>query len=284
MHLKWIAIGLVASSIGLAQAQTDKPLTPKFEVISIKLNKLPEPGKALLQFLPGGRFEATNIPLIQVIAVAWNLPLQSPRLTTGAGVKMPADIYDIEATAAAGAFPPGLTTEARLTKMRLMLQALLEDRFKLSVRPEQKEEPVYVLVVAKDGPKLEKSEFQEQHCGDTSSKWISNPACHFLNGGQDSGLHGGSVTIAQVVESVQNYADRPVFDKTGLTGFYNIQTEAWAPMRPSLDGALQRDDTSNDANRPSLFDIFERLGLRMESRRAVIDIFVIDRVEKPSEN
>jgi uncharacterized protein (TIGR03435 family) len=204
------------------------------------------------------------------------------------GARMPDDIYDIEATADKGTFPPDMTTEARLLRMRLMLLALLQDRFKLRIRREPKEQPVHALVIGKGGSKLEKSKFQEQDCGDTGPKWLSNPACHFLDGGQEGGLHGASVTLAQVVEYVQDFTDRPLFDKTWLTGFYDIQTEGWAPMRvqpPSLDGAPQRSDAGvNDPNRPTLFDIFEKLGLRMESQKAVIDIFVIDHVEKPSDN
>jgi uncharacterized protein (TIGR03435 family) len=282
--LRLIVLIMLAQPAAFAQGDAGAT-TPKFEVISVKLNKAADARKALLQLLPGGRFVATNIPLIQVIALAWNLPLESQRLTLGAGVKMPDDIYDIEAGAPEGAFPPGMMQDARLAKMRLMLQSLLEERFKLSVRREPKEEPVYVLVVAKDGPKLEKSQFQEQHCGDTSAKWMSNPACHFLSGGQDSGLHGGSVTIAQVVESVQNYTDRPVFDKTGLSDYYDVETGPWAPMRPSLDGASQHGDASiSNSDRPTLFDVFEKLGLRLESQRAVIDVFTIEHVERPSEN
>jgi uncharacterized protein (TIGR03435 family) len=251
MSLKWIGIALVAS-IGLAQSQTEKPSTPKFEVTSVRPNKSPDLRKGGLQFLPGGRLVATNIPLIRVIAAAWNLPLQSQRLTLAPGVKMPDDIYDIEATAEKGTFSPGLSTDVRLLKMRLMLQALLEDRFKLRIRREPKEQPVYALVVGKGGRR--KSKFQEQNCGDTGPTWISIPACHFLDGGQDGGLHGASVTIAQVVEYVNSFTDRPLLDKTGLTGFYDIQTEGWAPMRvtpASLDGAPQGADASvTNSDRP----------------------------------
>ena len=254
---------------------------------SVRPNKSPDVCKALLQFLPGGRFVATNIPLIQVIATAWNLPLHSQRLTLAAGVRMPDDIYDIEATAEKGAFPPGLTTEARVLRMRLMIRALLEDRFKLRIRPESKEQPVYALVVGKGGLKLEKSKFQEPNCTEEiGPKLLSNPACHFLNGGQDGGLHGASVTIAQVVEYVNDFTDRPLFDKTGLTGFYDVQTEGWAPMKPAgIDDAPQRCNAGvSVSDRPTLFSVFEKLGLHMEPQRAVIDMFVIDRVERPSEN
>jgi uncharacterized protein (TIGR03435 family) len=285
MNLRWIGIALVASSIGVARSQTEKASTPKFEVISVKPNKSPDLSKELLQFLPGGRFVSTNAPLIQVIAIAWDLPLHSPRLALASGVRMPDDVYDIEAIPEKGTFPPGIATEERFLRMRLMLQALLEDRFKLEIRRESKEEPVYALVVGKGGLELAKSKFQERNCGDTGPNWISNPACHYLDVGQDGGLRGASVTIDQVVRYVNNFTDRPLFDKTGLTGFYDVETEGWAPLRPTLDGAPQRDDAAvNDSDRPTLFDMFEKLGLRMESQRAVIDMFVIDHVEKPSEN
>jgi uncharacterized protein (TIGR03435 family) len=284
MNLRWIGIALAAST-GLARPQTEKTPAPKFEVASVRPNKSPRLSEGGLQFLPGGRFVATNIPLIEVIAAAWNLPFQSHRLTLAPGVRMPDDIYDIEATAEKGTFPPGLATETRLLRMRLMLRELLEDRFKLRIRIEPKEQPGYALVAGKGGPKLEKSKFQEQNCGDTGPKWLTNPACHFLDGDQDRGLHGASVTIAQVVEYVQEFTDRPLFDKTGLTGFYNIQTEGWAPMRVGVDAAPQgRDARVDNPERPTLFDVFEKLGLHMESQRAVMDMFVIDHVERPSEN
>jgi uncharacterized protein (TIGR03435 family) len=281
VNLKWIGITLVAS-IAFAQSPTEEAPTPKFEVTSVKLNKSPDLSKGLLQFLPGGRFVARNIPLIQVIAAAWNLALQSQRLTLASGVRLPDDIYDIEATAEEGAFQPALTTEARVLKMRLMIRALLEARFKLRIRREPREQPVYALVIGKSGPKLERSKFQEPNCSEEfGPKFFSNPACHWLAGGQDAGLHGGSVTIASVVEYLQNFTDRPLFDKTGLTGFYDIQTEGWAPMRVTPQS---RDASVNNPDRPTLFNVFEKLGLHMESQRAVVDMFVIDHVERPQEN
>jgi len=86
MKLRWMGIAL-AASIGLAQSQTEVTSTPKFEVTSVKPNKAPDLSKGGLQFLPGGRFVATNIPLIQVIGAAWNLPLQSQRLALAPGVQ-----------------------------------------------------------------------------------------------------------------------------------------------------------------------------------------------------
>jgi uncharacterized protein (TIGR03435 family) len=211
--------------------------------------------------------------------------MQSQRLTLGAGVRMPDEVYDIEATVEKGTFPPEVTTEARFDKMKLMLQALLEDRFQLKVRRESKEQPVYALMIGNGGPKLETSRFQEPHCNEEiGPKLISNHACHWLDGDQYHGLHGGSVTIAQVVEAIQDWTDRPVLDKTGITGFYDIQTEPWIPLK--ADGiSLPCDASFHDPDRQqTLFNVFEKLGLRLEPQRALIDLFVIDHIEKPSEN
>ena len=161
MRLKWIGIALVAS-IGLAQSQTEKTSNAKFEVISVKPNKSPDLCKGLMQFLPGGRFVSTNVPLIRVIGVAWSLPLQTQRLTLAPGVRMPDEIYDIEATSEEGAFPSEKAWEGRFARMKLMLQALLEDRFKLRIRRETREIPVYELAVAKGGLKL--SPFKQGSC------------------------------------------------------------------------------------------------------------------------
>jgi uncharacterized protein (TIGR03435 family) len=231
VKLKRIGI-VVAVFTGLAQPQSKNASTPKFEVTSVRLNKTPDLCKGLLQFRPGGTFSGTNVPLTRMIAVAWALPMQSPRITLSSGVKIPEEVYDLEATSPEGAFPPGTTGEARFARMKLMLQALREERFKLKVRTERKEQPVYALVIGKGGPRLEKSKFQEPDCGEEfGPKLISNPACRYLDGNQDSGLHGASVTIAQVAYALQNWTDQPVFDKTALAGYYDIQTEGWVPMR-----------------------------------------------------
>jgi uncharacterized protein (TIGR03435 family) len=95
--------------------------------------------------------------------------------------------------------------------------------------------------------------------------------------------------FADVALFVQNWTDRPVIDKTGLTDLYDIQTEGWAPMLPRPprpDGAPPTggDAGLDDPDRQTLAQVFGQLGLRMESQRAVIDMFVVEHLEKPSEN
>src|SRR5215472_6183432 len=133
--------GVLLAVITAAGLFAQSGVTPlRFEVASVKPNNsATRPG---VQFLPGGRFTATNTPLFMLIAIAYEVPFQSVRLS-GAPDWTRAERYDIEATAPAGAIPVGLSNKAREDKTRSMVQRLLAERFKLTIRREAKELPVY---------------------------------------------------------------------------------------------------------------------------------------------
>jgi uncharacterized protein (TIGR03435 family) len=263
-----------------------------FEVASINENKTQDPRDGHgLQFLPGGRFVARNIPLILLIASAYNLPPQTPRLTSSPGVDrgIGGAWFSIEATAPPGVITESTTIKTREEKMRLMLQTLLANRFKLVMHREMKEEPVYAAVVARGGAKLQKAAVEEKDCK-ANPDGPNDPAwCHGAQGGQGQGLHGPAVSISDLVSMVENFADRPVIDKTGLEGLFNIQTEGWVPMRPRPPRPPGQDPTAEDVAfadpaRPTIFQIFDRLGLKLESSKAPVEVFVIEHIEKPTEN
>jgi uncharacterized protein (TIGR03435 family) len=95
--------------------------------------------------------------------------------------------------------------------------------------------------------------------------------------------------MTDLVTSVSNFTDHPLIDRTGLTGLYDIDTDGWVPVRPRPSpppGAQPsaEDLAFADPMRPTLYMIFERLGLKMESSKAPVEMFVIDHVEKPMEN
>ena len=208
---------------------------PAFEVTSVKPHKADSGRGSLPQFLPGGRFVSTGVPLKFVIAVAYNVGFQSVRLSGGPGwIGSAEGVYDIEATAGPGVIPAGLPSKARSEKMRLMLQALLADRFKLKIRTETKELPVYAVTVAKNGPKLEKAKIEEKDCPEPGTGGV---ACHSLMGGRGRGLHGEAVSLSDVLSYVENWTDRPLADRTGITGLFNVQTRGWQPSQP---GRLRR--------------------------------------------
>jgi uncharacterized protein (TIGR03435 family) len=271
---------LVLASIAFAQQQTH------FEVTSVKPNTSRE--MPALEFSPSGSLHIRNAPLLMLLAGAWNLPFQSDRLK-GLPGWVSSDRFDIDATAPKDAFPAGLLSKVREERTRQMLQALFADRLKLVMRSEMKVVPVYAVVVAKGGPKLERAKIEEKDC-DEGGLGAYSPAtensCHTFTGGRGRGLHGQAITIGDMALAVSNWADRPVVDKTGLTGLFHIETAPWLPMNPGpppAEGA-KGEDGSLLADMPTLPGIFERLGLKLESDKAPIEMFTIERIEKPDAN
>jgi uncharacterized protein (TIGR03435 family) len=256
----------------------------KFEVASIRIAKNPDP-RAIwggVQFLPGGRLVANQMPLAMLIAAAYNLPSWSPRISFAPGVNLPKDYYDIEAAGPIREFPSDISVQARDAKLRSMLQSLLADRFQLKVRIDPEDQPVYALVVGKDGPKLQRSKVSLGQCA-------ADGSCHHIGGGQGRGIRGDSVSVADVAQFVQLWTDKPVVDETGLKDLYDIQTEGWLPMRSrqqNVDGSAPSggDAGVTDDSRPTLFQIFAQLGLRVESRRAVVDMYIVESLGTLTDN
>jgi len=167
------------------------------------------------------------------------------------------DRYNISAKA-----PDG--TSLNRETARRMMRALLADRFHLRAHTEKKEMPVYVLVVAKGGPKFRKSPPGAQKLFTLQSK------------GKGTMITVSSGDMAQLAGefSKGNNVDRPVIDKTGLTGTYDYKLE-WG------------DDTAADADSGtvSVYTAFlEQLGLRLQPTRAPVQVLIVDHAEKPSEN
>ena len=208
-------------------AQTKERLA--FEVASVKQTApgTPENGVGL-DFAPGGRMTARNVPLFGLIAMAYNVPFNGPRLS-GLPEEMANKRYDIDARAEAGAIPMGMSQVARSEKMRLMLQTLLADRFKLKVQVDKKVLPVYVVVIGKNGPKLKPAKVEEPDCADGPDD--KKVQCHGFMGGMGRGLHASAITIEDLASAISNWTDRPVVDRTGLKGLYELDTEGWTPMQ-----------------------------------------------------
>src|SRR5215510_8498169 len=132
---------------------------------------------------------------------------------------------------------------------------------------------VCVLVGQKGGPKLQKSKIQhDEDCVEGGAIGVS---CHSLSGGQGRSLHGEAVEISDIARFVENWTDRPVLDKTGLQGLFRVDTEGWTPLIPRQPGSDQGEDLS-DPTRPTLYSLFAKLGLRLESQRATVDVFTIE--------
>lgn len=291
-----LAIGLPLF-VGFAvapQTRAQSAPTAAFEAASIKLNKNTT-GQFGMQLLPGGRISGTGVPIQLLISAAYSLPFQSPRMiptpefTADLGT-MDSGRFDIEAVAPKGSIPDGATQAVQEEIIQGMMRNLLADRFKLVVRQEMKELPAYAIVVGKNGLKLKKSDVQEKDCAARVGKPDIMP-CHVFNGGRGRGLHADAANIADVAKFVENWAGRPVVDKTGLTDLYNIQTTGWRPqetipIQANPNGAppSAEQQAFADPSTPTLFDIFEQLGLKLEAQRATVDTLTLVSVHRPTEN
>jgi uncharacterized protein (TIGR03435 family) len=253
---------------------------PAFTVASVKPST-PDQRGITMDFQPR-RLLISNLPLHIIVAVAYNVPFQGPRLT-GGPAWIREEHYNIEATADSAALA-GLSGVARTNRMRLMLQTLLAERFKLEVRREPKEIPVYAIIVAKDGPKLEKAKVEEKDCPD--ARTADGFACHEFMGGQGRGLHGQAVDMSDLANYVENWAERPVIDKTGIQGLFHIETRPWVSMRPAPTppAGAKGEDGSDIADLPTLFTVFTQLGLKLDAQKAPVEIIEITHIERPVQN
>jgi bla regulator protein blaR1 len=275
----------VAAPLAIGLAQSESANSPAFEAVSVKLHPAGDrSGMTQPTALPGGRF-VSRAPLMFLIGYAYKLPFNPSSRLTGLPDWVQPGIYDIEATSE---MPPGLSVEARDDRVRAMVRAMLADRFKLVVRRESKEMPVYALVVAKGGPKLQRSDIDEKDCPEPSITPVPvatapiPDVCHAFNGGRGRGLHARAVSMSDVAGFVENWTDRPLLDKTGIKGLYRIETKGWQAM--DAIGPAAPGTTSGTADVPTVFEMFEGLGLRMEPQKGVTDVYVVDHIEKPSEN
>jgi hypothetical protein len=155
-----VAVAIVLTMAPLRMvAAPQSAANPTFEVASVKLHAggFDRNTMAPPTVLPGGRF-VSKFPLPYLISYAYKVPFNQNARITGIPdwAQGPQQMYDVEAK---GEMPAGLSIQARDDRVRAMVQALLADRFKLVIRRESKEMPVYALLVAKGGPKLQRAYF-----------------------------------------------------------------------------------------------------------------------------
>jgi len=206
--------------------------------------------------------------------------------------------YDIAASIPAGG--------ANQEQLADMMKALLADRFQLKLHHESKEFPVYALVLAKGGTKLTESPLDAPADGtakpavDVSASGSRNGVVVNLGRGayfnfSDNKLEAKKLTMAYFAEMLARFVDRPVVDMTGLTGTYdvllNFTEEDYRSMliRSAINAGVvlppQARQLMEAASGDSIASAMQAAGLKLEARKAPIDVLVIDHAEKtPSAN
>jgi bla regulator protein BlaR1 len=254
-----------------------------FEVASVKpTDPSGDSRRHGFSFLPGGRFQANNLSLQWLIAAAYDLPFQQGgQRIIGLPDWAQKATFDIEAVAPKDAIAGDKTAKARQTKIRLMVQTLLAERFHLVLRHEMREMPVYAAVLLKGPVKLEPSKLKEEDCPEDGS---NQQPCHEFNGGMGRGLHAVGANIEDMVTFVSNWSDRPILDRTGLKGLYKFETPGWAPMNPPEGRDGKEEGGVAWADRPTLFTIFTGMGLKLEAQKLPVEFFIVEHAEPPAAN
>jgi uncharacterized protein (TIGR03435 family) len=232
-----------------------------FELATIKPSAPAAQGRGIT--MRGPREVLTiNTPLGYLIEFAYNV---NARQVIGGPSWMASDRYDVVGRPQA----EGVPNERQL---RGMIRTLLEDRFKLTIHREKRELPAYALVVG-SGAKMTKNE----------SNPNGLPGLGFRAPGQLGVVNATMADFVSVMQS--NVLDRPVVDRTGLQGRFDY-TLNWTPDESQFRGmGLNIPPPPADAKFPGLFTaIQEQLGLKLESVNAPVEVLVIDRVERPSDN
>jgi uncharacterized protein (TIGR03435 family) len=246
---------------------------------------------------PGGRFTATNVPLRVLIRNAYGIAEDS-RMVDAPGW-IGAERFDIVAKASSDA-PPLTPGGGAVGPTNLMLQALLEDRFRLVVHRETRELPLYVLSVAaadrRLGPRLTRTTvdcvailatlYPPNGPAPPPPPFVPGqpPPCG-STGGPGQVLAQG-MTIAQLASNLSSRVNRVVVDKTGLSGLFDVNLE-WMPDQFQGAGPLGAlpgaPPPSPDGAGPSIYTALrEQLGLTLDSTKGPADVLVIDRVERPT--
>jgi uncharacterized protein (TIGR03435 family) len=233
----------------------------------------------------GGTVRARAIEVRRLVQYAYGLdPVGHDPVPTGGPAWIDRDLFEIVVKGAA---------DLTYADARRMILTLLRDRFKLKSHVEKRELPVYALALARKdgklGPALRPSKTDCRTYSDTLERTGRLAAarevsanCELLSGG---GIGGGRLqlrgtgTIRDMLRVLARSpdVDRPILDRTGLTGTYDVDF-VWAPSRAGPAAAAETDVVTIFTALP------EQLGLKLESRREPLDQVVIDSVERPTPN
>jgi uncharacterized protein (TIGR03435 family) len=280
-----IACALLSSlstAVSTGQPQTKKPA---FEVASVKPNRSGDL-RAHMEIQPGGRFTATNVSLRMLLTNAYQLfNYQIVKAPDWVGK----DRWDVAAKAQDGTIRPSLERFPGLPgDTQVLLQALIEDRFRFKAHRDTRELAVYNLVV-KGKAKTKLSANQTPYAPSDNSAipqpyWGGGiPQGNVMQG--PSNIHAMGITIAQLARSLSLALGRQVLDRTMLKGLYDISLE-WTPdISQPMDIYDPTLPFPRYAAAPSIYTaIEEELGLRLVSAKGPVDVLVIDNVQTPTEN
>lgn len=235
---------------------------PSFDVATIKPSNPDVPGDWFR--VDGRNFTTHDISLAGLMKFAYGI--HGKQILNGPDW-MEKDTYDLSAV-------PDAEGQPSDKQWKGMLQKLLADRYKLKYHHDKRELAVFALTLGKDGPK----NMAENTTGGTL------PGMFFRGTPGGILLPAANATMKDFTGLLQEVVlDKPVVDQTGIKGRYDF-TLKWAPDFSQFGGHVPPPTEAPDAP-PSLFTaVQEQIGLKLETTKTMVDVLVIDHVEKPSEN
>ncbi len=259
---------------------------PAFEVASIKPSEpMPMGRMRITMGADAGMVRYTNVALKDCIRVAYRVKefqIEGPDW-------LGSERFDILAKLPAG------SSQDQIPEM---LQALLAERFKLALHRDTKEHAIYALVAAKGGPKLKAAEVAvgDPASGKPAGAGAPRGNVSIMAGPNGAHLKAPSATLSNLAEMISRFSERPVVDMTGIQGQYDFDLVfspetmrsmpggMKGPMGPPPGGErLPADAVAERAG--SIYDSVQRYGLKLEPRKAPMEILVVDHIEKtPTEN
>lgn len=254
-----VLAALAAVTVMSAQAPTT------FEVVSVKANRS---GANQVTVSWQGSVTMINVPLRAIVQYAYGI--NTPSRIVGYPDWTNVERFDIQAT-----LPEGVSG---VEQIRPMLQALLADRFKMAAKMEKRELQGYALVKSRAdgrlGPNLKPT---TTAC--VGPRGEANPlAIQCASPGATAGaVRIVGVPMGQLAALISLVVSRPVVDRTGLAGNYELELRFSGDAVP---GALPP-----DSGAPSIFTALqEQLGLKLDAEREIVDVLVIDKIDRPTEN
>ncbi len=249
----------IVSCFGMAaiHAQTATEVDLKFEVATIRPSPLTERGYSINP--NPGSFRARNVKVQQLIQFTYGI--QDYQVIGGSGW-VRTEGYAIVANFELLDNAPKLSSAAALEQMRSRVGNLLKERFRLKLREEMKELPIYSIILVKSRHKLKVPD-----SGEGGSIIVNQ------NNGSGT-IRATSSTLKSFADSLGNILGRPVVNETGLDGTFDFDLTWSADL-----------NSAADQSGPSIFTALqEQLGLKLESKKGPVKVYVIEQVNRPTEN
>ena len=268
-----LTVGL-ASLPSLLRAQAPDAAPTTFDVASVRKNTSMGAG-AQFQIFPGGQFRATNATVRQLVQAAYDFTYERFQIVGGPSW-IDEERYDVQAAPVAQSRDRIATAE----EIAVRIQALLADRFKLVMRREMREMQRYDLRVERPGTLRVNSGTCAPRGPEPRAADDVRPYCG-LSTRPDTGdvehLVGTGVRLPVLARRLQQFVEAVVVDQTELVAAYDFTLDYIRPRNIA--------ERQGAADGVSIFTALqEQMGLRLVPRRGPVEVMVIDRVERPSEN